>query len=1036
MTPPPTGDIPASLIAQIREFRMRLFRTRAMEALAVCSTISAACYLAFFLSDRLWDTPSVLAWGCALPVFPGLFIYLFCWWLKWFRNERTPGQLAVLLARSNPAWGNRLRGVLDLAASAPDKSVSPRLRQAAIEQSAAELAGKDFFASHPRNPLISKLFFPVLLIVLAGATFAVFPDAASNALSRWTNPIHPQKRFTFTVLAHLPARITVAQGEAWPLDIHLAPTSAHKPETAKFRLDGGEWHRIQLSPDSSSYHIPIPPLQQTARLEFSVGDTRHRMKIVPKPRPGMERAEAEITPPTYTGRAPYREPMKAGAIPVPEGGKADIYATATRPLQEASVKPPGHPVRIEKKTAIVSGIEMGREPQEWELSWTDTDGLSTSTPRHLTLTPVEDQPPRVLLHESLANKYILENTSIQIGVESTDDYGIREMGISWVGEQDLGQQTASGSTTERILKTGSPNSTSLNTEMVFRAKDQGIRPQRVVIRAFASDYSPKGKRVYSEPFILYILTPERHAEMIRHSLERLSGSLEELSRSMDSIGDETKRLLRLDKQELGDRKTRDSLPGLIQQEQTSRRQLGEIIRQGEAIFQEAALNSQIDPDGMKRLMDSLQHMAPLPAGAMRNAQKSFEQSSEATTPEEMEKALKEADTEHAKAVEAIKGAIASMDASSKNMEAGTFVARLRHLSRMEESVSRSLASYLQTTVGILPQELPPAIKRSMEAIDALQKATTRDMNWLMEDLSSYRQRASHPIYGDLFEIMQRSEIVRRMENVSDYIASSQSGVGIEHALLVSRALEHWARLLDDNKKNASPAGTGGGGGGGMNNAGGDDVSQSAFELTLKLMQMIRSQQDIRLRTRSMEHERREHPDMPRDSSELTIEQDELQADAMDIISEQTGLDVIKLLEQCRHAMNDAVDELEASRTGGATIAAQTEVIELIYQAARRMNGEDGEQGAQSGASTLMDMMRQMLGIEAEDVHKKTASSSSSGTGTGSSGAPESGEETAPGNAPATIHKSRTVPKSTGSGAADMPEEFRKALDAYNKTLQE
>lgn len=37
--------------------------------------------------------------------------------------------------------------------------------------------------------------------------------------------------------------------------------------------------------------------------------------------------------------------------------------------------------------------------------------------------------------------------------------------------------------------------------------------------------------------------------------------------------------------------------------------------------------------------------------------------------------------------------------------------------------------------------------------------------------------------------------------------------------------------------------------------------------------------------------------------------------------------------------------------------------------------------------------------------------------------------------PDTAAETRSVPKSTGMSADDMPSEFRKALDAYNKTLQ-
>lgn len=922
--------------------------------------------------------------------------------------------------------GDRLLGTIDLASSTHANSGSPRLKQAAIEQNARALEGTDFFHLLPQKPFSYRILLPGICLFLSGLTAGIAPEAAGNAWLRWLHPLHPPERFTFTVLEDSPARLIVAQGESWPLSFRLSPGSSHQPETAQFRLDGGKWAEVKRTPGNDSYKLTIPPLQRAARLDFSVGDTRRRMKIIPQSRPGMERAEALIIPPSYTGRSSYMEPMKAGAIPVPEGGKATIRATATRILGKASAQPSGHPVRIEGNTAIIPDILMDKELQEWELSWTDINGLESSSPRHLTLTPIEDMPPRILLHESIGNKFILENTTVQIDIEATDDYGIREAGLSWIGEKSLGDQQKEG--TEKVLKTGSPTMPKVEGSMVFRARDLGIAPQRVVIRAFASDYAPDGKKVYSEPLILYILSPERHAEMIRHSLERLSGSLEELSRSMDSISDESKRLLHLDERELTSPETRKRLQGLAQQEQTGRRQLGNIVRQGEAIFREATLNTQIDPDGMRRLMESLQKMSPLPTGAMRDAQKNFEQSADPSNRDSTSGPLRQADVKHELAARIIKEATVAMNTAAQSMEAGTFVARLRYLAGMEESVSRSLASYLQHTVGLAPDELSPSSRRSMEAINALQKANTRDMNWLLEDLGSYRQRTTLPIYGDLYEIMQSSEIVRRMENISEYIAAAQSGIGIEHALLVARSLERWARLLDDNKKKSTP----GGGLGGMNNSNEEDISQSAFELLLKIMHIIRKQEDIRIRTRAMEQTRREHPNAPLDSTILADEQDELQADVMDIVSEQTDRETITLLEQCRHAMNDAVDELEGGRTGNVAIAAQTEVIELIYQAASRMNS--GSQSG-SGSTTLMNMIRQMLGMEADSTHKETSPYSSPGSGTGGAGSstpdnlPDEKSDQTP------IHKTRTVPKSTGSGATDMPEEFRRALDAYNKTLQ-
>lgn len=61
-------------------------------------------------------------------------------------------------------------------------------------------------------------------------------------------------------------------------------------------------------------------------------------------------------------------------------------------------------------------------------------------------------------------------------------------------------------------------------------------------------------------------------------------------------------------------------------------------------------------------------------------------------------------------------------------------------------------------------------------------------------------------------------------------------------------------------------------------------------------------------------------------------------------------------------MNDAVDLLEVYNTGGQTLAAQSDVIELIYQAAKaKMTGADGQ--AKPGGRALMDMLRQLLGMD-------------------------------------------------------------------------
>lgn len=186
---------------------------------------------------------------------------------------------------------------------------------------------------------------------------------------------------------------------------------------------------------------------------------------------------------------------------------------------------------------------------------------------------------------------------------------------------------------------------------------------------------------------------------------------------------------------------------------------------------------------------------------------------------------------------------------------------------------------------------------------------------------------------------------------------------------------------------------------------------------------------------------------------LAKQQDELQADLDEIISDQTDEEVIKLLNLCHKAMNDAIDLLdEQHKTDGDTLAAQSDVIEQIFQALLRRMG-DGDEPGKSNA--IMEMIAQMLGFFKEsDPLKEQVSDGSEdagnkegdkdgnqqdnmpGTGNkGRQGAFENYEGTGESNPDAKVHE-RTVPKSSGINTTEIPEEFRKVLEHYNKTLQQ
>lgn len=171
------------------------------------------------------------------------------------------------------------------------------------------------------------------------------------------------------------------------------------------------------------------------------------------------------------------------------------------------------------------------------------------------------------------------------------------------------------------------------------------------------------------------------------------------------------------------------------------------------------------------------------------------------------------------------------------------------------------------------------------------------------------------------------------------------------------------------------------------------------------------------------------------SKKLAKRQDELAADVQQLEIEQTVEKVIALLKECEDIMGEATGNLLESNTGGDTIAAQTEVIEKIYEAAKEKQKQQG-QGQSGGA--MMDMMERMMG--------KTPQGDKKGEGEGKGKEPgdkggqgQTGDSnsanTANGGAGDGKQEARRIPKAAGTAGKTVPEEFRNALDAYNRGVE-
>lgn len=869
MPPSPTVKLPVQLIRQLQAFRRRLRTVKMLEAVCLAGIAVIFSYLFLYVSDRVWETPSALGWILFSSALGGLLFFIPWWSFRWIWQRRTPSQLARLIARTDAALGDRLLGVIELDSEKYGYQYSSeKLKEAAMEQVARETAERDLSVNIPR-PGHKKLFILLSILIFCSAGLSlVSPEAAGNAFQRWLQPFNPPERYTFTQLDPSPDFLVIPLGESHLYEFWLEDGTRSRPETAEYFFRNQV--RQQASLADGAYKVHIPPMQQVDKLEFSAGDVVRRMKIIPKARPSLLSAAATVSYPAYMARPDGREAMRAGIISAPEGSTLTLEVTASQKLASAAAD--GKPLLVNGNRVMIPGIRMGKEPQELELAWTDRDGLSAVQPVKIRLEPIEDKRPSVYLRGGEKDRYVLEDTSIELEVEAGDDFGLREIGVEWQGEKSFYGNELSGSADtggektgapvpslrgEEVLENGSPTQTGLKGIFLFQARGLKLSPQRVVVRGFTQDYNPEGARVYSEPMIIVVLSKAEHAQMIRNELESITSELEGMIRRMDAMTDEAKRLKSVEENDLKGSESQERLHALADEEQVNRRELSDLLNRSEKLFKEASRNPQIDPSGMKEFMKGISMLKPIPNGAMKKAQSQFRNSaSESSSARQSRQDLDEGEKSHSDATQALKNAMNQLSRSAQEMEASTFVARLRQAAAKEDSIANALGSQLNIIVGMTMDELDPSTRREMETIATLQNASTHDIGWILEDLNYYKSRTGERIYSDLYNQMSAFALREKLDLVHGNIINAVTALSIDESRLYASTLRHWAQLIDDYKK--SRGGGGGGGGGGSQ----ESISDAEFEFMLKIIRMIQQEQDLRMRTRNAEKEHRKTLNSP------------------------------------------------------------------------------------------------------------------------------------------------------------------------------
>ncbi len=1092
--------LPESLRIQLDALRSHLARVKIGHATLVSLSCVFASAIALFIIDRFSDTNSVVRFALFAISF-GSVVAIPYIILKWYWTTRTSYQLSQWLRKRDRSIGDRLMGVIELSESEGEQNRSPELVVAAMNQVAKATEKSDL------NALVSKHYYHLakkLAITIAfclGALALVFPSGIANAMLRMTMPWRSIPRYTFTAIDTLPVQLAVPFGEPFTIDARLKEAAGWVPKlgnavvfesTESSSANSSYINQIASSllhmAEPNVYRFEFPGETVNKKIDFQIGDFRHRMEVIPTHRPEINTVEASVKLPDYLKQTKDQLTIDArrGSIDVLQGSNVRFVANANRTIAESELKQAdalkSFPVEIDNTLMTPCSMTVGDTTQSFEWTWKDTKGFSGRKPLRIEFVPMVDGPPQSILGGIASEQLLLNSEQINFSIESIDDFGVKSVGIEWevYASNEIGMASGAKSGA-MVLQSGGPEEPIVNAIVSILPldtfKDISFESGVIELKAWSLDYFPDRPKSYSAPVKLLVLTPEQHSQWITSQLDQWQRlALDVRDRELQNF--EKNKALH---QSIGAGKAggevSEALASQSKEETANAKRLEGLAKIGEKLLAAAAKNEAIAVGHLERwaaIQQTIQSLSkskmPVVASLLQKASQetdkkdfalntaessqlpefknedpsivpkespetkvaqsppklSLPQTSLTGPPSKSDSAKAISDTEPvardnqpATTAEAIAAQEKLLEEFNKlsdemnsilgNLEASTFVKRLKAASRSQDKIASSLREGLAVgfSSSVDPQSNDRSVRRELydrsvtASVDGA-KESAFELTNIVDDMDAFFERRRTDGFRLVLGEIKDTKAVSAIAQLATDIPLEQ-GMSVAQAEYWSDAIDRWAEELVD------PANEG-------NCPGSKNSDSLPPSVVLDALRLLEGQVNLREQTRVADQRSKAIDQLERlkEGDRLAVAQDKLDDKANEILNRITELPEsatkfekeIRMFEQIDGWMVDSANRLRKPDTGREEMALQTEIIESLLKS-KRINPKGGGGGSGGtpgggGQGEAVDSALALLGIGTNFKE---------------------------------VRETREVEQSTGVSGNVLPEEYRKGLDKYFEQIE-
>jgi hypothetical protein len=1015
--------LPQALRRQFDGVERRLWRVESTVALCAAAGGLMISFLAFFVSDRFWETPNWLRWtllplGLACAGAAGLG-----WARRWIWRRRDLKELANLVQKKHRRLGDRLLGIVELATEKRHvANFSPALYHAAIHQVAEEAAKFDFRQSVSVAGARKVALGAGLLAGGVLAVFAALPGAGWNAAQRWAVPGAAVPRYTLVALDGLPAALIVPHGEPFEVGASVRYRSFWKPGKAF-----GLWARqprIESGVEGGRIRLRVPGQVEGGVLQVRVGDARGEVKVSPVYRPSLRELAALLQLPDYL-RYPDQEQVVAnGTLLAVEGSRIAFRGKVSRTLSAARMQSgstEAAPLKIDGEKFLSSPAQPDGAA-EFTFNWRDELGLTNSAPLRLTVQMQPDSPPVPEIVDLPRETAVLESDVLHIRVLARDDYGVRDFGLTW----DVTEDSPRLNVAATEVKTQPPSPRARTAEKTFLWSPSICRipaDSTVEMQGYARDYYPDRERARTATYQIHVLSPEEHAEMVREQLEAIMAQIEEVTRLQEKVVTGVAEVKDAEKMPAERKSAR---LGQSKDEQTENAaHLDQLSRDGEQTVREAMKNPLMDAETIRQWSQSMRQWRQLSREQMPAAAQSMQQAQQKAgdDKEETADALKKA--------EDILQELEKMESKANqhidDLQALTLAQRLRKVGGQEKDISGQLLASAQDTIGLPPGQLPEKLKLFEKGLTRNQGGAQKETQVLQGEISRFFDRTQKADYGQVSQEMKETRATDELERLGGLI---ENNIGLE----ASENLGQWSeRFQKWSEKLEPPASSRSGG----RNSGGGQPNTDLTKQLIALLRLRESEINLRDQTSVLDQNKGEPASYNQSATALSGSQENL-AENLARIHDDTALPALDpAFNDTAGAMKAVAATLRKPETGQPADAAEEKTVEtlsdlinLINEQAQRPNQKPSGSPENSASEEEMQFLLQMMNHSSDG--KAMAAQPAKGLNGGTTG--RAGER-AGGEAAGKGAGAREVRRSAGA-IEDAPPEFREALENYYHGIEQ